>query len=141
MLDTVRYPSEPTLDLAGYPVRVGGGRDFIEADARIDSAAMFDRIIERAGGWAHINAVVAGWRKHYPRQWAIVADYVTWVKGTTKNIDGSQLDYVANKHRVGRNTVSKTAREFPQRIATAVLNLPGEKPFQLEDINELEAVS
>jgi hypothetical protein len=69
-----------------------------------------------------------------------VADYTTWVKGTFKNIDGSQLDYVADKHGVGRNTVSKTARDFPQRIATAILNSPGEKPFRLEDINELEAV-
>jgi hypothetical protein len=141
MLDCVRCPSEPTLDPAGYPIRVCGGRVFIEADTRIDNAEIFDRVIERAGGWAHINKVVAEWRKHYPRKWAIVADYVTWVKGNFKNIDGSQLDYVANRYGVGRNTVSKEAQCFPQRMATAILNAPDEKPFRLEDINELKAVS
>jgi hypothetical protein len=140
MLESVRRPCGPTLDPAGRPIRVGGGRAFAEADARLDCAETFGGVIGRAGGWPHINEVVMEWKEHFPRQWAILADYVTWVKGTAKNIDGSQLDYAANKHGVGRNTVSKTAQEFPQRIATAILKSPGRKPFRLEDVDELEAV-
>jgi hypothetical protein len=140
MLETVRPPSGQVLDPAGNPIRISGGEDFIEADARIDGAEMFDRIIGRAGGWAHINESVAGWKEHHPRKWAIFADYVIWVNGTVKNIDGSQLKRVADKHGVGHNTVSKVAQEFPQYLATAILYSTGKEEFRLEDVNALEGV-
>jgi hypothetical protein len=141
MLDTVRYPSEPTLDLAGYPVRVDGGRDFIEADAWIDSAAMFDRVIDRAGGWKKINTVTLGWSRLYPKYWRIVMDRAVWMASCPGRLDGRVLKKIADKNRVSESMVSKTTNLFPQRLATAILNTvdEGEK-FKLIAAEDIRAV-
>jgi hypothetical protein len=122
MLDSARYPREPTLDPAGYPVRVDGGGDFIEAEAWIDDAEMFDRIIERAGGWKKINAVMREWTRIYPTQWRIVIDYVTWMRSCPGRLDGRVLEKIADSNHVSERTISKTMKLFPQSLATAILN-------------------
>jgi hypothetical protein len=141
MLDCVRYPSEPTLDPAGYPIRVCGGRNFIEADTRIDNAEIFDRVIERAGGWGKINAVTSGWSKLYPKYWRIVIDHAVWMNSCPGRLDGRILKKIADKNRVCECVVSKTWSLFPQRLATAILNTVGEgEEFELVAVEEMKAV-
>jgi hypothetical protein len=132
MLESVRRPCGPTLDPAGRPVRVGGGRDLAEADARLDSAGMFDRVIERAGGWKKINTVTRGWAGNYPKYWRIVADHAAWMHSSPGRLDGRVLKKIADRNMVCESVVSKTVSLFPQRLATAVLNtvLDGER-FEL----------
>jgi hypothetical protein len=139
MLDTARPPSEPTLDAAGNPLRVDGGSDFIEADFMLDSADMFNRVIERAGGWEKINEATRGWKKFYPMRWAILVDYVMWIKNPVGNLDGPMLKKVADKHLVSRDTVKRAAQMFPQTLATAILNAPSDE-FDLGYIEAVEMV-
>jgi hypothetical protein len=141
MLDTVRYPQEPTLDPSGYPVRVDGGGDFIEPEAWIDNAAMFDRIIERAGGWKKINTVTLGWSRLYPKYWRIVIDRAAWMASCPGRLDGRVLKKIADKNRVSESTVSKTMSLFPRRLATAILNTVGEgEEFELIAAEDMKAV-
>jgi hypothetical protein len=121
MLDTARPPSEPTLDASGNPLRVDGGSDFIEADVMLDSADTFNRVIESAGGWPHINEVVLEWKGKYPKSWAVIVDYVCWPES---RIDGMTLKSMADSHELSKNSAYKIIQDFPQRIAIAVLNAP-----------------
>jgi hypothetical protein len=122
MLESVRRPCGPTLDPAGLPLRVDGGRAFVEADARLDGAAVFDRVIGRAGGWKKINTVTQGWAGNYPKHWRIVADHAAWIHSSPGRLDGRVLQKIAVKNRVCESAVSRTVNLFPQRLATAVLN-------------------
>lgn len=39
-------------------------------------------------------------------------------------VDGMSQQMIADRHAVSRDWVSKTIREFPQRLAVAILNTP-----------------
>jgi hypothetical protein len=121
MLNSVRPPLEPALDAEGNPLRVDGGSDFIEADMMLDTAEMFNSIVERAGGWPHINEVVREWKEKYPKSWAVMVDYVCWPES---RVDGVSLASIADAQGLSRNIVPKIIQTFAQRIATAVLNTP-----------------
>jgi hypothetical protein len=121
MLNTARIPSEPTLDAEGNLLRVDGGCDFIEADVMLDSADMFNSVIERAGGWPHINEVVREWKERYSKSWVVIVDYVCWPES---RVDGVSLESMAGAHELSKNSAYKVIQSFPQRIATAVLNTP-----------------
>jgi hypothetical protein len=141
MLDMVRQPTEPTLDPAGNFLRVDGGSDFIEADAMLDNADRFNRVVERSGGWEKINEVMRGWVELYPSRWTILVDYVVWVRNRAGNLDGSILYKIAAKHSVSHDTVSRIGQTFPQMLATAIMYaLEMEKKFELGEINNIEAV-
>jgi hypothetical protein len=121
MLNTARPPSEPTLDMDGNLLRVDGGGDFIEADIMLDSADMFNRVIDHSGGWPHINEVVRGWKERYPKSWAVIVDYVCWPES---RVDGVSLASLADSNEISKNSMHKIIQSFPQRIATTVLNTP-----------------
>ena len=138
LLETVRPPSGPVLDRHGFPLRPGGGPDFVpEADRMIDSAERFNRIIARAGGWGHINYVVRDWAKIYLKAWGVVVDHVRWAKS---RIDSVTVGTLADAHELSRNTVYRIIQNFPQELATAVINTPINGELQLSGDVRQEAV-
>lgn len=103
-------------------VRISKSRNRImEAERRILDEEDFNKIIERAGGWEHIHAVTAEWREAYLPSWRLIVDTMRW---TTSRVDGMSQQMIADRHAVSRDWVSKTIREFPQRLAVAILNTP-----------------
>ena len=105
-------------------VRVDGGESVPEAERMICTAEKYFDVIERAGGWNHVIAVVRDWSVHYSTTWAIIVDHVCWVQGGFSRVDESQLDRIARKHHTTIDTVCRKKREFPSVLARAILRTP-----------------
>jgi hypothetical protein len=141
MLETVRSPSEPTFDTAGFVMRVDGGKNFIEAECMIDNAGRFNRVIDRVGGWERINTVTQGWAKHYSIRWSVLVDYAVWVNLSSSRIEGSEIEKISEKHGFSRNAVYHTVQIFPQELATAIINwIPQNGELTLLTEKDLRAV-
>jgi hypothetical protein len=138
MLETARQPEAPTLDPAGFAMRVSGGAATpLPADRRIDSEDRFNRVIERAGGWPHVNEVARGWAKRYARAWGVIVD----VSRLTKSrVDDVSVASIADSSQVGRKSVYRIIRHFPQELAVAILNTPVGGEFQLSPSPDSDAV-
>lgn len=138
MIETARPASEQTLDLAGNPLRVdGGGTASFEADRRIDGEERWNRIIERAGGWEHIYTVTRDWTRCYPSSWAVIVDHVRTARS---RVDFVTMEAIAKRHGVSHDWVCKTVQEFPQRLATYILNTPIDGEFELSATVDRQAV-
>lgn len=138
MLESARPVSEPILDPKGNLMRVDGGEAVVaEADWRIDSEERWNLIIERAGGWEHIYAVMRDWKKCYPARWKFIMDYI---RTERSRVDGVSFDSLIQRHGVGRDWAYKVIQEFPQRLATYILNTPIEGDFELSATTDRKAV-
>lgn len=129
MLETARPVDEPTFDAAGYPLHVdGNGPVLFEADRLVDSEDRWNRIIARVGGWRHICSVVNDWKKCYPSAWALIVDDIRMERS---RVDYVTLATIAKRHGVSYDWAYKTIQEFPQRLATYVLNTPIDNELSL----------
>jgi hypothetical protein len=129
MLETSRPVYDPTLDPAGMPLRVDGGAPEVsEADRMIDSEERFNRIVERAGGWEHVNEVTRDRMRMYPVEWQVVKDNARW--GPSR-VDGVSLERLAELNGLCRDTAHRMIHDYPQRLATSVLYTPTEDNFSL----------
>ena len=106
---------------ASEPVHTSGGTSELEADRLLDTEDAFNRIIERVGGWGHINESVREWIKVYPKAWRVVADNVRFAKS---RVDGVNYDFIARRNHLCRDTVYRIINNFPQELAIAIMNTP-----------------
>lgn len=138
MIETARRAAEQTLDKAGDPMRVDGGAPEVsEADRLLDSEDRWNRIIERAGGWEHIYEVVEGWRTRYPTLWKTIIEYKRYSKS---RFDDISYRTIADELGINRDVVKKTIKDFPQRLATAILYTPVGDTFDLSSTLDKKAV-
>ena len=85
--------------------------------------AVREKVLEEAlasiGGWKGVTGAVKAYRKSRPREWQIFADHVAWVEvGGTSRLPGeSQLDRIAEKHGVSRDTVQRRRKQVVSAIA------------------------
>jgi hypothetical protein len=109
----------------------------LAADRIIDSEDRFNRVIGRAGGWAHVNYVVRGWAEKYPRAWAVIVDHARWANS---KIDEVSLKSIAEACHVSRNSAYRIIQSFPQEMAVAIMNTPVGNELQLSAAADSDAV-
>ena len=126
MFESVRYNPEQTLGLDGFPMRVSGGNVIKEfdGDIRINNEERFNSVIASCGGWEHVNNVMREWVERYPRAWSVIIDHLCWSKS---RVDNMNLDAIAEKNQLSRNSVNRILNDFPQELATAILKVPALK--------------
>ena len=108
-------------------MRVDGGGDGVpEAIRLLESEERFTVIVERAGGWQHINRVCREWSAHYGSTWRVIVDHARWVKGFSRN-DEPQIHRICRDHGITRETVARKIREFPGELASAIIMAPSER--------------
>lgn len=113
-------------------VRVDGGTSIPEAERRVMRTERTEAVILAAGGWPHIAAAVRDYRQVCPRQWAVLADHLRFVRlDSTRAGDGGQLQAVALRHGLSPDTVGEWRRRIPQEIARAVLVSAPDGAFHL----------
>lgn len=137
MVETIRFPDEPATDMAGLPMMIYSGRKSFQADKIIDSEDHFLRIIERVGGWEHINSVVNDWKKMFPLTWKAVVNYARW---EPSRVDGVTLDKIADYSLMSRTTFYRLIRNFPRDLARAILNTPTGNEFDLCETDSVRGV-
>jgi hypothetical protein len=102
-----------------------------DAERIIWDAEAFQTVIKDAYGWPHIVEVSNGYRDANPKLWAVVVDHVRYVGNSVSRV-GSQLGYVAIRHGLAPDTVTRYRREFPARLALAILCPPADgRDFRL----------
>lgn len=96
-----------------------------EAERIVFDREYFDRSIELAGGWEHINLVSREFRNSDARMWGVVMDHVKFV-GNSSSRYASKLGYVAARYGLSPNTVMKYRRSFSAKLAEIMLMPTGE---------------
>ena len=96
-----------------------------EAERIVFDREYFDKSVELAGGWPHINLVSREYRDSDSRMWSVVMDHVKFVGNATSR-HASKLGYVAVRYSLSPNTVMKYRREFSQKLAEMLLMPTGE---------------
>jgi hypothetical protein len=101
----------PDLDPGDIPRLVEGSSD--------TSGKGLEEALDSIGGWKGVTGAVKAYRKSRPREWQIFADHVIWVEvGGTSRLSGeSQLDRIAEKHGVSRDTVQRRRKQVVSAIA------------------------
>ena len=93
-----------------------------EEEARVIRAEAFEEVLGKIGGWSGLAAAAKKFADTYPKTWAVVEDHVTWVTGRSfSRLDEPQLDRVASRHGVSRETVWRYRRAFPGHLAELAL--------------------
>ena len=96
-----------------------------EAERIVFDREYFDKSIELAGGWEHINLVSREFRNSDSRMWSVVMDHVKFV-GNSSSRYASKLGYVAARYGLSPNTVMKYRRSFSAKLAEIMLMPTGE---------------
>ncbi|MBQ7195912.1 MAG: hypothetical protein IJS40_00710 [Synergistaceae bacterium] len=99
--------------------------DNTTAQAKIFDMDFFESVIKNAGGWEHINEIAQEFKAASPRYWGIVIDHVKFVEARHERYK-SKLNFLVAKYKVCANTIMKYRREFPERLAEAILMTPGD---------------
>ena len=120
IIESIRPTAEPT--------RTSGGTNEPEADRLLDTEELFNSVIERVGGWRHINESVCEWKKVYPKAWRVVTDNVRFSRS---RVDGVNYDFIARRNHLCRDTVYRIINNFPQELAVAIMNTPIDGVLQL----------
>lgn len=78
-----------------------------------------EEVLASIGGWRSVIAAAMAYRKSRPKEWEIFADHAIWVEvGATSRLPGeSQLDRIAEKHGVSRDTVQRRRKQVVLAIA------------------------
>lgn len=117
-------------------IRLENGEKITRAEQVVMDAERFEDIIEKAGGWEHIAVTTREWAECWRSAWDIVVDHVRWVGGEFSRIDASQLDRIARKYSIHKDTVWRRRREFPKLLADAILRNPKVKAPKIKMENE-----
>lgn len=96
-----------------------------EAERIVYDREYFDRSVELAGGWGHINFVSKEYRDSDSRMWSVVMDHVKFV-GNSPARYTSKLGYVAARYSLSPRTITKYRKEFPVKLAGMLLMPPGD---------------
>lgn len=96
-----------------------------EAERIVFDREYFDRLVDLAGGWPHINVVSKASRDSDSRMWSVVMDHVRFVGNSTVR-HASKLGYVAVRYGLAPNTVMKYRREFSMNLAKMLLMPPSD---------------
>lgn len=96
-----------------------------EAERIVYDREYFDKSVELAGGWAHINLVSKEYRASDSRMWSVVMDHVKFV-GNAVSRHASKLGYVSVRYGLSPNTVMKYRRGFSDKLARMLLMPPCE---------------
>lgn len=101
----------PDLDPEDIP-RLLEGHDEVRGKVLKEALA-------RVGGWKSVVGAVKAYRKSQPKEWEIFADHAIWVEvGATSRLPGeSQLDRIAEKYGVSRDTVQRRRKQVVLAIA------------------------
>ena len=91
-----------------------------EAERIVYDREYFDESVRMADGWGHINYVSREFKNAESRMWSIVMDHVRFVTNSSSRYM-SKLGYVAARYSVSPRTVTKYRKEFPQKLAEAIL--------------------
>ena len=100
-----------------------------EAERIIYDREYFDKSVELAGGWPHINLVSKEFRDSDSRMWNVVIDHVRFV-GNASTRNSSRLLRVSHKYGMSANTVMKYRRDFALKLAEMIL-MPSAENFHL----------
>ncbi|GHS90751.1 hypothetical protein AGMMS49957_17360 [Synergistales bacterium] len=96
-----------------------------EAERAVWSEEAFATVVQKAYGWKHINNTCKGHREANLKLWDVVIDHARFV-GTSPTRIGTQLGYVAIRHGIAPDTVTRYRREFPICLARAILCPPAD---------------
>lgn len=94
-----------------------------EAERIVYDRDYFDKSVELAGGWPHVNIVSREFRDSDSRMWSVVMDHVKFV-GNSVSRYASKLGYVAARYGLSPNTIMKYRREFSVKLAEMILMPP-----------------
>lgn len=97
----------------------------VEAERIVWDAEAVEDTVKRAYGWRHIVEVCRGYKEANPKLWVVVVDHARFVGNSVSRV-GSQLGYVAIRHGLAPDTVTRYRREFSVRLARAILCPPTE---------------
>lgn len=95
-----------------------------EAERIVFDSEYFDKSVELAGGWPHINFVSKECRDSDSRMWSVVAAHVKFV-GNSVSRHMSKLGYVAVCYGLSPKTVTRYRKEFSANLAEMLLMPPG----------------
>ena len=112
-------------------IRIQGGDMKPQAEAYTQCVLHFEKVIEESGGWDHITATAREWRTCFRSTWDIVQDHIRFVSLDFSKIDQSQLEHIANKYHVSKDTVWRRRRDFPILLAECILKAPSPEYFEL----------
>lgn len=96
-----------------------------EAERIVWDAEAFDAVVEGAYGWDHIVETCRCYREAFPKLWAVVIDHHRFVENSVSRV-GSSLGYVATRHKLAPDTVTRYRREFPSCLARSILCPPSD---------------
>ena len=91
-----------------------------QAEAIVTEYESFEKIVKLVGGWLRINQVAKDFKEIDERMWNVASDHVKYVSSPSTRFN-SRLKYVADKHKISRNTVIRYRRLFPQVLAMMLL--------------------
>ena len=128
LLGTAPVPDSRMIHDMMSTQRVGMPDDFkpatrsneTEAERIVYDRDYFDEAVKMAGGWEHIHKVASEYKEADSRAWGVAVDHVKYVSNSASRYE-SKLGYVATKHGLSPRTVTKYRREFPTKLAYAVL--------------------
>ena len=90
------------------------------SEQKVIDVEYFNKSVEIAGGWSHINFCAQEFQKIDSRMWNVAADHVKYVANPSSRFY-SRLSYIANKYKISRNTAIKYRRLFPKVLAMMIL--------------------
>lgn len=110
-----------------------------EAERIVWDAEDVEQAVRAAYGWGHITEVCRGFREADLKTWDVVVDHTRFV-GNSISRTGSQLGYVAIRYGLAPATITRYRREFPYRLARAILCPPAEaENFQLMPADRMKS--
>lgn len=121
MLGTLRDIFDPEM------IVDTSGTNMPEEFKGIEKAECVNKVVESAGGWAHINAACQGWAKHYRKTWSVIMAHSQYVYNSFSRIDEAQMRQIEKDSGLSKDTIWRYVQEFPGELARAVLVMPSEK--------------
>jgi hypothetical protein len=111
----------------GADIRVDGGKRLPEAVRLLETAEIFNRFVDAAGGWGHITRMAREWAGKNSGDWALMVDHARDIRHTGHRwLGGAKLRRIADAYGCSGRTVTKKRRLFAAELAEYILLSPME---------------
>lgn len=92
------------------------------AEARMFIMERIEEALALCGGWERLTEATRGIREIDPVRWKIFVDHLAWISTHPGKLsEVPPLEFLARRHGVSPNTVTRTRRRIPEQIAQACM--------------------